>query len=207
MLPPPACGSGHCACAERPGVESWLHPFSSPCLLLFPPPTPAPPRPSSQPPRTDRQVVLLGGGSSYIGLVASSCLYRHVPRKVGEWQTTSFCRSLPLLAFRPSVTPSTHTHTPRNFPKEKWLAEQKHAQKGRRSYIAGKDTDGQQWVFSPTAMKEADTCTRRNLKQNLSNRDPNSPPILKAALCDTVQLFGDSNKSHTLKKIPNDSQV
>ncbi|CAN0561128.1 unnamed protein product, partial [Rangifer tarandus platyrhynchus] len=56
MLPPPACGSGHCACAEPPGGGALVHPLFSPC-----PPSPSthPARhPSSlpQPPRTDRQV-------------------------------------------------------------------------------------------------------------------------------------------------------
>ncbi|XP_078231431.1 uncharacterized protein LOC144582778 [Callithrix jacchus] len=56
MLPPPACGSGHCACAQPPGRRS---PRCTPSFALpsfsshLPTPTPLVPPP--QPLRTDRQ--------------------------------------------------------------------------------------------------------------------------------------------------------
>ncbi|MEJ1277537.1 hypothetical protein NN561_008454 [Cricetulus griseus] len=61
MLPPPACGSGHCACAQRPGggAEPSLHPLFLPALLL------RIPHPSSLPhaPGSDRQVSRCAGRS------------------------------------------------------------------------------------------------------------------------------------------------
>ncbi|XP_059758807.1 uncharacterized protein LOC132352370 isoform X2 [Balaenoptera ricei] len=69
MLPPPACGTGHCACAEPPGGGTLVRPLFCPALLLLPPTQPDTPRPSpNHPERIDRRRLI-------IFVVASSSCY------------------------------------------------------------------------------------------------------------------------------------
>ncbi|KAG3293197.1 hypothetical protein H1C71_014694, partial [Ictidomys tridecemlineatus] len=113
--------------------------------------------PSLPPPLS---LCLLARRRFFFFVVASSRCYCqcHVPYKVGEWQTTSFCPSLPFLTV-------LSAYPPWNFLKEKWLAKQKQTHREGQACIAAGRIQMECIGSFSTAMKEPDTCThRRDLK-------------------------------------------